>query len=166
MIPGIHAGLDKFANSIGEARIWGGVHFPSDHRFGQSVGQAVATLMIGKFNHSLVDPEPSAFVCPTDKRLVTTLSACFESFQDKFLLSLTTELLRGIGRLTDRFRITSGSIELETFRAKLVNFNGSVQKFGTARGFIGRTSRARSSQNCCFLTIPNSLNVPKGYELA
>jgi hypothetical protein len=38
--------LRRMADNIGEARIWGGVHWRSDHTFGQRVGHAVADLVI------------------------------------------------------------------------------------------------------------------------
>jgi len=38
--------LDLLANNIGEARLWAGVHWPSDHEFGQAVGRATAEVII------------------------------------------------------------------------------------------------------------------------
>ncbi|MDB5600840.1 MAG: phosphatase family protein [Xanthobacteraceae bacterium] len=40
------AQLDKLASNIGEARLWAGVHWRTDHDFGQKVGGAVAKLII------------------------------------------------------------------------------------------------------------------------
>ncbi|CAO4194100.1 phosphatase PAP2 family protein [Methylorubrum extorquens] len=61
LIKDIHGSLDKLANSIGEARLWGGVHWRSDHLFGQAVGRAVAAEIITQLNKSLVNPEPSIY---------------------------------------------------------------------------------------------------------
>jgi hypothetical protein len=61
MIEDVHSSLDRLAESIGEARFWGGVHWRKDHEFGKAVGQAVADLIIEQLNDSLVDPKPSAF---------------------------------------------------------------------------------------------------------
>ncbi|NJR80079.1 hypothetical protein [Sphingomonas corticis] len=59
LIADVHGSLDKLANSIGESRFWGGVHWRRDHEFGQAVGQAVADLLIEQLDRSLIDPRPS-----------------------------------------------------------------------------------------------------------
>lgn len=46
--------LRRLANNIGEARIWGGVHWRSDHTFGQRVGNAVAECLIGQLKQDCV----------------------------------------------------------------------------------------------------------------
>jgi membrane-associated phospholipid phosphatase len=42
----------KLADNIGMARLFGGVHWPSDHEYGKVVGQAVADLVIEQLNKS------------------------------------------------------------------------------------------------------------------
>ncbi len=61
MVRDIPGSLTKLADSIGEARLWGGVHWPSDHIFGQHVGQAIADCIIEQLNQSLVSPRPRSW---------------------------------------------------------------------------------------------------------
>jgi hypothetical protein len=68
MIDDIPGALDKLAESIGEARFWGGVHWLEDHKFGQTIGAAIAQLVVDQLNHSLVDPKPSALVDPPTRQ--------------------------------------------------------------------------------------------------
>lgn len=44
----------KLAHNIGESRIWGGIHWRSDHRFGQRVGHAVADTIIEQLRKDCV----------------------------------------------------------------------------------------------------------------
>jgi hypothetical protein len=72
MIDDIPDALDKLANSIGKARFWGGVHWLEDHMFGQTIGAAIAQLVVDQLNHSLVDPKPSALVNPPSRQDLET----------------------------------------------------------------------------------------------
>jgi hypothetical protein len=64
------AGLDwnkefeTLADNIGIARLYGGVHWESDHRFGQTVGKAVGDLVIGQLNRSGIAPQANSPVSP------------------------------------------------------------------------------------------------------
>jgi hypothetical protein len=80
MIRDIPGNLDKLANSIGESRFWGGVHWREDHNFGQRVGKTVADLLIEQLNQSLVNPAPSTEVQPPDRQ---TLETWFQQAQQK-----------------------------------------------------------------------------------
>lgn len=48
--------LDKLADNIGEARLWAGVHWRTDHTFGQQVGRAVAEAIIDQLKADCVPP--------------------------------------------------------------------------------------------------------------
>lgn len=69
LLPKFKEDFDKLANNIGEARIWGGVHWRSDHDFGQLVGKTVGELVIEQLNKSgiVVCPEPVLGVPERDK---------------------------------------------------------------------------------------------------
>ena len=67
-LPEFKEDFDKLADNIGEARIWGGVHWRSDHDFGQLVGRTVGELVIRQLNKSgiVVCPEPNSKVPKRD----------------------------------------------------------------------------------------------------
>jgi hypothetical protein len=46
--------LDKLADNIGQARLWAGVHWESDHTFGRDVGIAVAEVIIDQLERDCV----------------------------------------------------------------------------------------------------------------
>jgi len=46
--------LTRLANNIGEARLWGGIHWRTDHVFGQRVGNAVAEAIIDQLQADCV----------------------------------------------------------------------------------------------------------------
>jgi membrane-associated phospholipid phosphatase len=48
--------LQKLADNIGEARLWAGVHWPTDHTFGQALGRAVAEVIIDQLMADCVPP--------------------------------------------------------------------------------------------------------------
>lgn len=48
--------FDLLADNIGEARIWGGVHWRSDHTFGQALGTAVADEVIAQLQADCIPP--------------------------------------------------------------------------------------------------------------
>lgn len=65
--------LDKLCDNIGEARIWAGIHWRTDHEFGQQVGRAAARVIIKQLEADCIpvfddrpcsahpnDPPPSA----------------------------------------------------------------------------------------------------------
>ena len=52
LFPGYKNEFDKLANDIGMARLWGGVHWRSDHEFGLELGRAVGLCIIDQLNAS------------------------------------------------------------------------------------------------------------------
>jgi len=52
------AELDKLANNIGIARLWAGVHWKTDHEFGQALGISVAETIIGQLEKDCVPRMP------------------------------------------------------------------------------------------------------------
>lgn len=52
--------LCRMADNIGLARLWAGVHWRSDHTFGQAVGTAVAELIIGQLKATGIPRYPAA----------------------------------------------------------------------------------------------------------
>lgn len=48
--------LRRLANNVGEARLWGGVHWHSDHIAGQKVGRAAAQAVIDAFERDCTLP--------------------------------------------------------------------------------------------------------------
>ncbi len=57
----------KLAENIGEARIFGGVHWRTDHDFGRDIGQAVGRSVIDQLNRSGISPRPSMLECPPSR---------------------------------------------------------------------------------------------------
>jgi hypothetical protein len=56
--PDEKAELDKLANNVGEARLWAGIHWRSDHVQGQKLGRCVARLVISQLEADGV-PKPT-----------------------------------------------------------------------------------------------------------
>jgi membrane-associated phospholipid phosphatase len=52
----IAAELRRLANNIGEARLWGGVHWLSDHLAGQKIGRAAGEAVAGQFRTDCTPP--------------------------------------------------------------------------------------------------------------
>ena len=52
----IAAELRRLANNIGEARLWGGVHWVSDHVAGQRIGRSAAQAVIDIFLEDIICP--------------------------------------------------------------------------------------------------------------
>lgn len=50
--------LELLANNIGTARLWGGVHWRSDHIAGRRLGRAVASLVIKQLEGDNIPPPP------------------------------------------------------------------------------------------------------------
>jgi membrane-associated phospholipid phosphatase len=51
--------FERLADNIGVARLYGGVHWQSDHDFGRMVGEAVGDLVIAQLNRSGIQPRPT-----------------------------------------------------------------------------------------------------------
>lgn len=60
LLPAYKNDFDKLADNIGIARLWGGVHWRSDHRIGQLIGGAVGRLVIEQLNKSGISVIPVA----------------------------------------------------------------------------------------------------------
>lgn len=58
------ADFDKLADNIGEARLWGGVHWRTDHTFGQQIGLTVGKLVVRQLNKSGISPMPGKLPLP------------------------------------------------------------------------------------------------------
>ena len=58
--------LTRLADNTGVARLWAGVHWRSDHLFGQSLGRAVASLIIEQLERTHIPVEPE--VRPPDEK--------------------------------------------------------------------------------------------------
>lgn len=79
----IAAELRRLANNIGEARLWGGVHWVSDHVAGQKIGRSAAQAVIDRFREDVICPF-EAQRCdnanlpppPTPKELDAQSAAC------------------------------------------------------------------------------------------
>lgn len=58
----------KLADNIGTARLYGGVHWPTDHKFGMQVGEAVGDLIMEQLNKSGIKvdatPDPATGYAP------------------------------------------------------------------------------------------------------
>jgi membrane-associated phospholipid phosphatase len=52
------------ANNIGEARLWGGVHYRQDHEAGMLIGREVGKLVIKQLSESGISPTPAAVADP------------------------------------------------------------------------------------------------------
>lgn len=60
LLPSLKNDFDKLADNIGIARLWGGVHWRSDHRIGQLIGRTVGQLIIDQLNESGISVVPVA----------------------------------------------------------------------------------------------------------
>lgn len=79
LLPRQHADeFTKLAENIGEARIWGGVHWRTDHTFGRKVGLLVGRLVIEQLNRSGISPVPGEFVEPPTRRELEAEADRFE----------------------------------------------------------------------------------------
>lgn len=65
------------ANNIGEARLYGGVHWLSDHTFGQKVGEAVGKLVIAQLNRSGIPVSQQVYNDPPDQKTLHDLATEF-----------------------------------------------------------------------------------------
>ena len=65
--PKYKVAFDLLANNIGIARLWGGVHYLSDHTAGQLIGRTVGDMIINQLNTSgkiKANPDALAVVLP------------------------------------------------------------------------------------------------------
>jgi hypothetical protein len=62
--------FETLADNIGRARLYGGVHWESDHLFGRDVGEAVGDLVIDQLNRSGILPQADSPICPPDPGLL------------------------------------------------------------------------------------------------
>lgn len=76
------AELRRLANNIGEARLWAGVHWVSDHVAGQKIGRAAAEAVIAKLRANCIPPvdersceEAARDKPPTDKQIRAAFKA-------------------------------------------------------------------------------------------
>lgn len=58
LLPSYKADFDKLADNIGIARLWGGVHWRTDHNLGQFIGRTVGRLVIDQLNNSGISVMP------------------------------------------------------------------------------------------------------------
>lgn len=84
----------KLANNIGEARIWGGVHWATDHTFGQKVGLLVGRLVIRQLNRSGISPMPGELVEPPARRDLEAAADRFEQLCDRNANDFCAAVLR------------------------------------------------------------------------
>jgi len=61
--PDYRAEFDRLADNIGLARMWGGVHWRSDHEAGNKLGRTVACIIIDKLRHSGIPLVPPRARC-------------------------------------------------------------------------------------------------------
>jgi membrane-associated phospholipid phosphatase len=66
LFPDFRDEFDKLANNIGWARLWGGVHWESDHTFGAEVGRAVGRLIIAQLDATGIGAMPEQPLNPPD----------------------------------------------------------------------------------------------------
>jgi membrane-associated phospholipid phosphatase len=78
LLPGYREDFRKLANNIGEARIWGGVHWRTDHMLGQKVGLTVGRLVIRQLDRSGISPVPSKHIAPPSREKLEKEAAAFE----------------------------------------------------------------------------------------
>jgi membrane-associated phospholipid phosphatase len=78
LLPNYQREFVKLAENIGVARIWGGVHWRTDHTFGQQIGVTVGKLVIQQLNRSGISPAPSQHVDPPDRVRLEREAQAFE----------------------------------------------------------------------------------------
>ncbi len=70
LLPAFKDDFDKLADNIGTARLWGGVHWRSDHVIGQFIGKAVGKLIIEQLNNSGISVKPIAEQLPPARNVL------------------------------------------------------------------------------------------------
>lgn len=68
LFPSHQEDFKKLANNIGEARLWGGVHWRSDHEAGQLIGETVGRLVIEQLNRSGIIVCPEGLIDPPERQ--------------------------------------------------------------------------------------------------
>jgi membrane-associated phospholipid phosphatase len=71
----------KLAENIGEARIWGGVHWRSDHDAGREIGLVVGRRVIEQLNRSGIKAQPSQRIDPQKEASREQLEAEGQEFE-------------------------------------------------------------------------------------
>ncbi|WP_206186028.1 phosphatase PAP2 family protein [Sphingosinicella sp. BN140058] len=94
LFPDFRDDFEKLANNIGWARLWGGVHWLSDHTFGQQVGLAVARLIIEQLNATGIGERSSAPLNPPTPDTVERDASAFARSCD----SAISEFRNGVWR--------------------------------------------------------------------
>lgn len=74
--------LRRLANNIGEARIWAGVHWRSDHTFGQIVGRAVAEVIMAQLQSDCVPDIRSQRPCDERRDEAPPDAAALQKLKD------------------------------------------------------------------------------------
>jgi membrane-associated phospholipid phosphatase len=60
-LPDVRAELDMLADNAGMARLWAGVHYRSDHRYGAKLGRCVGRMVVAQLEAAcLCPPDPCA----------------------------------------------------------------------------------------------------------
>jgi membrane-associated phospholipid phosphatase len=67
----------QLGENIGEARIWGGVHWRTDHNAGRAIGRVVGQRVIDQLNRSGINPEPSKHEEPPKREDLETMAQKF-----------------------------------------------------------------------------------------
>lgn len=67
LIPEHAKDFHLLAENIGHARLWGGVHWRTDHEAGMLIGHAVGELVIEQLNRSGIAPAPASLISPPAK---------------------------------------------------------------------------------------------------
>lgn len=70
--------FDLLADNIGEARIWGGVHWRTDHDFGQKIGRLVGKRVIRQLNVSGILPEAAVRTMPPPRETLESEATQFK----------------------------------------------------------------------------------------
>lgn len=70
--------FDKLATNIGWARLWGGVHWETDHTFGQTVGRVVGRLIIAQLDATGIEAAPEQPLNPPSPDEIVASASEFE----------------------------------------------------------------------------------------
>jgi hypothetical protein len=77
--PDLRPEFEKLANNIGEARLWGGVHWRTDHDAGQLVGATIGRMVIEQLNQSGIKRCPEVKTIPPARGELEKEAIKFES---------------------------------------------------------------------------------------
>lgn len=87
----------SLAENIGYARLWGGVHWLSDHEFGQEVGTAIGKLVIEQLDATGIEGARDPLPDPPKPEKVYADAKRFSNACD----SATSDFCKGVWRSTD-----------------------------------------------------------------